>query len=31
VHGRETGQWREAELAVAYWLNVSSRKSCGGV
>jgi len=25
VHGRETGQWREADLAVAYWLQHTSR------
>jgi conjugative relaxase-like TrwC/TraI family protein len=25
VHGRETGQWHEAELAVAYWLQHTSR------
>ena len=25
VHGRETGQWREAELAVAHWLQHTSR------
>ena len=25
VHGRETGQWREADLAVAHWLQHTSR------
>jgi conjugative relaxase-like TrwC/TraI family protein len=25
VHGRETGQWHEAELAVAHWLQHTSR------
>ena len=25
VHGRETGQWREADLAVAHWLQHASR------
>ena len=25
VHGRETGQWREANLAVAHWLQHTSR------
>jgi hypothetical protein len=25
VHGRETGQWREADLAVAHWLRHTSR------
>jgi conjugative relaxase-like TrwC/TraI family protein len=25
VHGQETGQWREAELAVAHWLQHTSR------
>ena len=25
VHGRETGQWHEADLAVAYWLQHTSR------
>jgi conjugative relaxase-like TrwC/TraI family protein len=25
VHGRETGQWREAELVVAHWLQHTSR------
>jgi conjugative relaxase-like TrwC/TraI family protein len=25
VHGRETGQWREAHLAVAHWLQHTSR------
>ncbi len=25
VHGRETGQWHEANLAVAYWLQHTSR------
>ena len=25
VHGRETGQWHEADLAVAHWLQHTSR------
>jgi hypothetical protein len=25
VHGRETGQWHEADLAVAHWLQQASR------
>ena len=25
VHGRETGQWREADLAIAHWLQHTSR------
>ena len=25
MHGRETGQWREADLAVAHWLQHTSR------
>ncbi len=25
VHGRETGQWREADMAVAHWLQHTSR------
>ena len=25
VHGRETGQWHEAEMAVAHWLQHTSR------
>ncbi len=27
VHGRETGQWHEADLAVAHWLQHTSRDS----
>jgi hypothetical protein len=26
VHGRETGQWHEADLVVAHWLQHTSRK-----
>ena len=27
VHGRETGQWHEADLAVAHWLQHTSRRT----
>jgi hypothetical protein len=30
VHGRETGQWHEADLAVAHWLQHTSRDGDSG-